>query len=103
MKERRSMRTCKTLVGVLAATGMAMFLVSCTSLNNLNPPCVYVVSPNSASFNGSGGSATIAVSAATGCQWVAKSSSSWLSISGVGSGNGDGKVTYNVLENPDEA
>ena len=92
----------RPIAGLFAASGLAFVLASCTSLDKLQPPCVYVVSPTSASFNGNGGSATIAISAAAGCGWSAKSESSWLKFSGNTQGTGDGKVTYNVDPNSDD-
>lgn len=92
----------RPITGLFAASGLAFLLASCTSLDKLQPPCVYVVSPTSASFNGNGGSATIAISSAAGCGWTAKSESDWLKFSGSTQGSGDGKVTYNVDPNPEE-
>jgi len=92
----------RPIAGLFAATGLAFLLASCTSLDKLQPPCVYVVSPTSASFNGNGGSATIAIASAAGCAWTAKSESSWMRFSGSTQGSGDGKVTYNVDPNSDE-
>ena len=92
----------RPIAGLFASTGLALLLASCTSLDKLTPPCVYVVSPTSASFNGNGGSATIAISAAAGCGWTAKSESTWMKFSGSTQGSGDGKVTYNVDPNGDE-
>jgi hypothetical protein len=62
--------------------------------------CGYSITPPGVSFGEAGGSATIAVSAATGCAWSATSESSWLTITGGASGSGNGTVGYSVASNP---
>jgi C1A family cysteine protease len=56
------------------------------------PQCSYSLSPTSMTFPATGGSGTITVNSATGCQWTAAvtSGSNWLTISSVSNANGGG-------------
>jgi hypothetical protein len=54
--------------------------------------CLYRLDRTERSFDPTGGSQTVSVSAQTGCSWTAVSRSSWVSVSGGASGNGDGTV-----------
>jgi glucose/arabinose dehydrogenase len=60
-------------------------------------PCTYSISPTSQTFNASGGTNTVTVTAGDGCQWTAVSQApSWITITGGASGSGNGTVTYSV-------
>ncbi|HEX3479764.1 MAG TPA: BACON domain-containing carbohydrate-binding protein [Kofleriaceae bacterium] len=61
--------------------------------------CSYSISPSSASPAAAGGSASVAVTAASGCSWVATSNDSWITITGGASGTGGGTVSYSVAQN----
>ena len=61
-----------------------------------SPGCGFDVSPLSHSADASGGSRSVAVSAAAGCAWTATSNAPWISISSGASGNGAGSVTFAV-------
>lgn len=63
-------------------------------------PCTFAVSPTSpASLAASGGSASVTVTAPSGCAWTASGSASWLSITSGGSGTGNGTVSYTATGN----
>jgi hypothetical protein len=62
--------------------------------------CTYSVSPTSASYGASGGSATFSVTTTTGCTWTATNNgNSWVTITSGSSGNGSGTVGYTVANN----
>ena len=62
--------------------------------------CSYSISPTSRS-HGSGAlaDATVAVSAAPGCDWSATSNDSWLNVTSGSNGSGNGTVRYSITEN----
>lgn len=61
--------------------------------------CSYVVSPLSASFGASGGTASVDVSTAAGCSWTSTSGVPWATITGGTVGSGPGRVDYSVQSN----
>lgn len=67
--------------------------------------CAFSISPSGKTFTSSGGSGTINVTATGGCDWMAKSNASWISITGgtASTGTGSGTVSYNVAANPGTA
>ena len=64
------------------------------------PSCDYTTSPGSQSFLESGGSGSLTVSTTGSCSWTSSSSDGWISITGGGSGTGNGSVSYTVSSNP---
>ncbi len=63
--------------------------------------CNYSINPTNATYDASGGSGSVDVTALTGCAWTAVSNDSWISVTGGSSGNGNGTVDYTVDPNPD--
>jgi Viral BACON domain/Putative binding domain, N-terminal len=61
--------------------------------------CTLVLSQESRGFNHSGGSASVAVTAGSGCSWTATRSGSWIRITSSSSGRGNGTVNYRVSAN----
>jgi hypothetical protein len=61
--------------------------------------CRFSMSPESHSVAHTGGSATVAVTTAAGCEWSAASSASWITVSGGGSRNGSGTIQFAVAPN----
>jgi|GEM_PF-208794 len=55
--------------------------------------CTYAVHTVSDGFSLAGGSATIPVTAGSGCPWSASSTLDWVTFTGPSSGSGDGSVT----------
>jgi parallel beta-helix repeat protein len=62
--------------------------------------CTLSLSPGSAAFTRSGGSASIAVTAPGGCSWTAVSNTTFINVTS-GSGTGSGTVNYSVSANTD--
>lgn len=66
-------------------------------------PCIaadYAISPVGSAFAAAGGSGSIAVTATSGCAWTTAASVDWITII-AGGGNGDGRVSYSVAQNPE--
>jgi photosystem II stability/assembly factor-like uncharacterized protein len=61
--------------------------------------CVYSLGSLNSFFPASGGSGSVALSAAGGCAWDAATSDSWITITSAGSGAGSDTVTFEVREN----
>jgi hypothetical protein len=61
--------------------------------------CTYSILPTSASFASTGGTGSVAVTAAAGCAWTAASNDSWITITSGSSGTGNGTVNYSVGAN----
>jgi uncharacterized repeat protein (TIGR01451 family) len=61
--------------------------------------CTYSLNPSSATAPSGGQSASVAVSAKSGCAWSAASNASWISVTGGASGSGNGTVSYSVAAN----
>jgi uncharacterized protein (TIGR03437 family) len=61
--------------------------------------CTYTLSANSASPAAAGGSATVTVTASSGCAWTAASNATWITVTAGASGTGNGAVTYSVAAN----
>ena len=74
---------------------------------NPDPNCGYSLSSNNQSFDSTGGTGTISVSAGSVCQWTAtvvppagSCSTSFVSIASGGTGSGAGTITFAVASNP---
>lgn len=61
--------------------------------------CTYTLSPTVADFPIEGGTGTVNVSSPSVCSWTAVSNNSWITITGGGSGTGNGTVSYSVAAN----
>lgn len=61
--------------------------------------CGYAISPTSQSFQASGGSTTVSVTASSGCAWTASSGVAWVTITSGSSGTGNGTVALTVAPN----
>jgi Glucose / Sorbosone dehydrogenase/Putative binding domain, N-terminal len=66
------------------------------TVNQSGAACAYSISPTTVSFPNGGGTASVNVTAPSGCAWTAVSNDSWITINGGLSGNGPGTVTYTV-------
>jgi PKD repeat protein len=67
---------------------------------NTGPTCTYTISPTTKPFTASGGTGTVNVSVASGCDWTAISHTGWITIdNGSNSGSGGGTVSYSVAAN----
>ncbi len=62
--------------------------------------CSYSINPSSAVWTASGGNGTINLSASdSSCGWTAVSNAAWLTVTGGGSGSGNGTISYTVAAN----
>jgi hypothetical protein len=64
-----------------------------------NSGCRASINPESHSVAYTGGSGSVAVTTAAGCDWTATSSASWVTITGGGSRNGNGTLQFTVAPN----
>ena len=58
--------------------------------------CTYSVLATSQSFARNGGTASVAVTALTGCSWTAASNASWITVTSASSGSSNETVNYKV-------
>jgi hypothetical protein len=58
--------------------------------------CTFAISPTRMTFQVSGGSGVVMVTAAAGCDWTAVSNATWITITTGASGSGNGQVSYSV-------
>ena len=70
-----------------------------TVTQNGTIPCSYAISPTNLSFASSGGNGTITVTTSGGCNWLATTTDSWITITSGSSGSGNDTVTYTVAAN----
>jgi hypothetical protein len=61
-----------------------------------SPGCAYQVQPLAHSVAASGGTGSISVTAAPGCEWTASSDAPWITLRGATSGRGGGSVEFVV-------
>jgi len=61
--------------------------------------CAFSISPTSQSFNSSGGTGTVNVTATGGCAWSAASNAAWISVPSGSGGSSSGAVGYSVAAN----
>ena len=61
-----------------------------------SPGCSFQVAPTTLSVSATGGTGTIAVTAAPGCTWTAASGAPWITVTAGASGTGDGTVTFSA-------
>lgn len=66
---------------------------------NCSGTCSFSINPSSASFAAAGGTASVTVTAGTGCNWTAVSNNSFITITSGSSGSGNGTVNYSVANN----
>ncbi|MBW1743819.1 MAG: BACON domain-containing protein [Deltaproteobacteria bacterium] len=63
--------------------------------------CTYSIDPLNEHFPDSGGSDSVSITAADGCDWIATTADSWIDITSGSSGSGNGTVDYTIDPNPD--
>jgi C1A family cysteine protease len=79
--------------GIINAAGKTF------SITQSGLSCSFSISPESRSFDASGGTGSVSVTAPDGCQWSAESSESWLTVVSGSSKIGSGVVNYQVASN----
>jgi hypothetical protein len=62
--------------------------------------CGFTIEPGSQEFAITGGTGSVAVTAAGNCAWTAVSEASWITITGGSDGTGSGTVDFTVAANP---
>lgn len=70
-----------------------------TQLAPVTVPCTNTISPTSQALAAGGGQVAVSITAIPSCSWTAASNVSWLAISGVGVGAGNGSVTVVAAPN----
>jgi uncharacterized protein (TIGR03437 family) len=65
--------------------------------------CSYTLAPTSQNVAAGGGTGSLNVTAASGCNWTATSSADWLMITSGASGSGNGTVGFSATANPTAA
>ncbi|MFM1769790.1 MAG: hypothetical protein RJA22_2319 [Verrucomicrobiota bacterium] len=66
-------------------------------------PCLYGITPAGQAHPAAGGTGTVSVSAAPGCEWVAASEAAWVTLVDGLAGAGPGEVRYVVQANASTA
>lgn len=61
--------------------------------------CSFSINPTSASYPAAGGTGSVSVTTAAGCNWTAASNDSFITITSGSSGSGNGTVSYSVASN----
>ena len=61
--------------------------------------CSYSISPTIRQFTVEGGTATLNITAPSGCAWTATTTTPWVTLTSTASGSGNGSVTYFVSTN----
>ncbi len=67
------------------------------------PTCSYTLSSTSLSVAGTGGTASLSVTAGTGCAWTASSNAAFVTITSAASQSGNGTINVTVSENSGDA
>jgi len=65
----------------------------------LGSMCTYLIAPTSATYEATGGSGTITVTAPATCGWAAVSQSPWITVDAGSPATGNGSVQYTVAAN----
>ena len=66
-------------------------------------PCAFRFSPDGDAYGAGGGTGSVAVIAATGCDWESAPNDPWIHVISGATGSGPGTVTYAVDPNPSTA
>ena len=85
--------TIQTRSGTIVAGGQ-VFAITQDGIS-----CTYAMSSISSSFDAEGGSSSVSVTSAEGCEWSASSGDSWIIIGEGASGSGSSDVPFTVVGN----
>ncbi len=99
------MRRLLCLVAVVASIGAGACSkqTTPTSPTAPTPTCTYTLSSTSLSVAGTGGTASLSVTAGSGCAWTASSNAGFVTITSGTSQSGNGTVNLTVSENSGDA
>lgn len=64
------------------------------------PPCVYTLSPGSASYGPDGGNGTVTIAVSPGCAWTITGAPDWIRMTSAVAGTGPATAAYVVEANP---
>lgn len=64
--------------------------------NEPTPVCSIAIAPAALAFGSEGGSGSLSVTVAAGCEWTASATPNWIALSSGATGNGPGTVGYSV-------
>jgi photosystem II stability/assembly factor-like uncharacterized protein len=78
---------------VYAATAAGVFAYQYTA------PCADPLSPANQSFDSTGGTGFVNVTAPSECRWMTASYANWISVTSDSNGSGNGSVSYSVAAN----
>ena len=90
-----------TNTGTSQRTGRMTIASQSFTVSQSGTSCTYSILPTSQSFGASGGAGSVSVTAPIGCNWIATSYESWITITSGSSGSGSGPVNYSVSANTD--
>lgn len=65
--------------------------------------CTFSIAPTSQAFAAAGGTGSVGVTTAAGCNWTAVSNAAWITITSGSGGSGNGTVNYSVAANAGSA
>lgn len=68
-------------------------------VGTISAPCTFTLAPTSASVPSTASSASVSVTAASGCAWTAVSTSGFITVISGASGSGNGAIGYSVAAN----
>ncbi|MEN3334798.1 MAG: hypothetical protein V7641_4163 [Blastocatellia bacterium] len=86
--------------GSITSSGVTSMLDSGGRYCDTVPPsCSFSLTPSSQNFTAASGAGSVSVTATSGCNWIAGSNASFISISAGTSGTGNGTVNYSVSTN----
>jgi uncharacterized protein (TIGR03437 family) len=80
--------------GTLSVAGQAFTVTQAAFV------CSYAIAPTAQNVAAEGGTSSVNVTAASGCNWAAASNADWLTISSGASGSGNGTVGFAAVANP---
>jgi Viral BACON domain/Putative binding domain, N-terminal len=89
-----------SVAGLLALSGCGSSTSTATAPAVL-PRCGVTVTPMDGTAPAQGASGQLTIKTERECAWTALSETSWLSIKGIASGQGDGAIEYTVASNAD--
>lgn len=93
--EVRENFTASARTGTISIAGQTFTVIQSSGLSDCRP----AISPASTSFQASGGTGSVTVTADGGCAWGAASNVPWITITSGGMGIGNGTVNYSVAAN----
>ncbi|MDP7480168.1 MAG: hypothetical protein QGI10_12955, partial [Vicinamibacterales bacterium] len=83
----------------LSRTGTVTVADQTVTITQPGVACTFAVAPLSTAAPVAGGSSDVTVTAPAGCDWVATTTTPWLTVTAGASGSGDGTVTVTAAAN----